>query len=167
MELSPRIWVAIRPYARDDEDAQDLLQDCWLAILERLDQFKWNGSFARWAITLSKNRCVDALRAEKRVRAVEVPMASPMEVAADWCDPLDEVRREEAQPIVQAALSRLTDRERDTLTVWGVMGRSLKETAETIGVSQSAARSILNRTMSKLRTMPEMRVLLMDWMEED
>ena len=167
MELSPRIWVAIRPYARDDEDAQDLLQDCWLAILERLDQFTRHGSFARWAITLSKNRCVDAVRVEKRNRAAEVPLASPMEWAADWCDPLDEVRREEAQPIVQDALSRLTDRERDTLTVWVVMGRNLKDTAETIGVSQSAARSILDRTMSKLRRMPEMRALLMDWMEED
>lgn len=166
-ELSPRIWVAIRPYARDDEHARDLLQDSWLAILERLDQFRWNGSFAGWAITLSKNLCVDSLRAEKRNRAEEVPLASIMELAAEWSDPLDEVRREQARPIVYAALDRLTDRERDTLTVWALMGRGLKETAEAVGVSQSGVRSILDRAMSKLRRMPEMRALLMDWMAED
>lgn len=166
-QLSPRIWVAIRPYARDDEHAKDLLQDSWLRILERLDQFTRNGSFARWAITLSKNLCVDALRAEKRNPATEVPLASTMELAAEWSDPLEEVRRDEARPIVHAAMSRLTDRERDTLTVWAVMGRNVRETAEVVGVSQSGARSILDRTMSKLRRMPQMRALLMDWMAED
>jgi len=132
-----------------------------------LDQFKWNGSFAAWAIALSKNVCVDSLRADKRNRAVEVPLTSNMDLAADGHDPLDEVRRDLARPIVSAALSRLTNRERDALTVWALMGRSLSETAETIGVSQSGARSILARAMSKLRRMPQMRALLMDWMAED
>lgn len=96
-----------------------------------------------------------------------MPLASTIELAADWRDPLDEVRTDEARPIVYAALSRLTDRERDTLTVWAIMGHNLRETAEIIGVSQSGARSIFDRAMSKLRRMPEMRALLMDWMAED
>ena len=90
-----------------------------------------------------------------------------MELEAEGADPLDEVRRDEARPIVHAALSCLTDRERDTLTVWALMGRNLRETAETVGVSQSGARSIITRAMSKLRRMPQMRTLLMDWMAED
>ena len=96
-----------------------------------------------------------------------MPLAGVMELAADWRDPLEEVRRDEARPIVYAALSRLTDRERDTLTVWALMGRNVRETAEVVGLSQSGARSILDRAMSKLRKMPEMRALLMDWMEEN
>ena len=165
-ELSPRIWVAIRPYARDEDHARDLLQDSWLTILKRLDQFKWNGSFSRWAITLSQNVCVDSLRAEEQNQAAEVPLLSTMELVAEGHDPLDEVRRDQARPIVYAALNRLTDRERDTLTVWAIMGRSLTETAEAVGISQSATRSILARAMSKLRRIPEMRALLMDWMAE-
>ena len=90
-----------------------------------------------------------------------------MELPAQGEDPLDEVRRDQARPIVFAALSRLTDRERDTLTVWALMGRSLSETAAVVGVSQSGARSIIARAMSKLRRMPQMRALLMDWMAED
>ena len=90
-----------------------------------------------------------------------------MQLAAEGADPLDEVRRDQARPIVYAALSCLTDRERDTLTVWALMGRSVSETAEAVGVSQSAARSIIARAMSKLRRMPQMRALLMDWMAED
>lgn len=90
-----------------------------------------------------------------------------MQLAAEGAHPLDEVRRDEARPIVDAALNCLTDRERDTLTVWVLMGRNLRETAETVGVSQSGARSIITRAMSKLRAIPQMRALLMDWMAED
>ena len=135
--------------------------------MQRLDQFRWNGSFARWAITLSKNVCLDSLRAEKRNRASEVPLDATSEIAAEGHDPLDEVRRDQARPIVHEALARLTDRERDTLVVWALQGRNLSETAETIGVSLSGARSILARAMSKLRKNPQMRALLMDWMAED
>ena len=98
---------------------------------------------------------------------MEVPLESTMQLPAEGEDPLDEVRRDQARPIVYAALSRLTDRERDTLTVWALMGRSVSETAEAVGVSQSGARSIIARAMSKLRRMPQMRALLMDWMAED
>ena len=90
-----------------------------------------------------------------------------MQLAAEREDPLDEVRRDQARPVVYTALGRLTDRERDTLTVWALMGRSVSETAEAMGLSQSGARSIIARAMSKLRRMPQMRALLMDWMAED
>lgn len=138
-----------------------------MAILGRLDQFRWNGSFARWAIAVSRNTSVDSLRAEQRSRVSEVPLASVTELAADGPDPLDDVRRQQARPIIDAALTRLSDRERDALSLWALMGRSLSETAAALSVSRPTLRSILARGMSKLRRMPEMRALLMDWMEED
>lgn len=138
-----------------------------MAILSRLDQFRWNGSFARWAIAVSRNTCVDSLRAEQRSRVPEVPLATVPELAVDGPEPLDKVRRQQARPIIDAALDRLSDRERDALTLWTLMGRSLSETAAALGVSRSRLRPILARGMSKLRRMPEMRALLMDWMEED
>lgn len=144
------------------------MQDCWVAILDRLDQFRWNGSFAGWAIAVSKNVCVDSLRAEKRNSpAVRVPLASVSELAADGPDPLDEVRRQQARPIIDVALSRLSDRERDALSLWTLMGRDLSETAAALGVTRPRLRLILARGMSKLRRIPQMRALLMDWMGED
>lgn len=159
--------VAIRPYARDREHADDLLQDCWLAILSRLDRFKRNGSFANWAITVSKSVCVDSWRATNRNRPEEMPLTSIGELAVDGVDPLDQVRRRDAREIIYVALNRLSVRQREALVLWALMGYSVSETAAELVVSQSAARAILARAMSKLRKMPQMRELLMDWLEED
>lgn len=159
--------VAIRPFVRDREHADDLLQDCWLAILSRLDRFKRNGSFANWAITVSKNVCVDSWRTTNRNRPEEVPLDSVGELAVRGVDPLDQVRTHHARGIIYAALNRLSVREREAIVLWALMGYSVNETAAELGASQSATRSILARAMSKLRKMPQMRALLMDWMEEN
>lgn len=84
-----------------------------------------------------------------------MPLEGIMELVVEGEEPLREVRRDQARPIVYNALGRLTDRERDTLTVWALMGRSMSETADAVGVSQSGARSIIARAMSKLRSMPQ------------
>ena len=166
MEFSPRIWVSIRSYARDEDHADDLLQDCWMAILIRLDRFRRNDSFARWAIAVSKNVCFDKLRAGKAAKVEEVSLESIPELAADGSDPLEELGRRRARPIAYAALSRLSDRERDAIVLWVLMERSLTETATALGVTEPGARTILVRAMSRLRRMPQMRTLLMDWMGE-
>ena len=51
--------------------------------------------------------------------------------------------------------------------LWALMGHRVSETAAELGVSQSAVRSVIARAMSKLRKMPQMRELMMDWLEED
>lgn len=66
LELSPRIRVAIRTYADTDDDVDDLLQECWVHILERLDRYEPRGSFAGWAVAVSRNVCKMRLRAKKR-----------------------------------------------------------------------------------------------------
>ena len=73
-ELSPRIWIAIRAYASDDDHADDLLQDCWLRILEELDNYGRGGSFASWAVAVSRNLCMSRLRGRPQAGAAEVPL---------------------------------------------------------------------------------------------
>ena len=70
-EMSPRMLAVIYSYARDDDHADDLLQESWVEILKRLDGFKGRGSFAGWAIKVSRNVCRMQVRAEKRARLRE------------------------------------------------------------------------------------------------
>ena len=165
VEFSPRIWVSIRSYARDEDHADDLLQDCWMAILNQLDQFKRNDSFASWTIKVSRNVCFDRLRG-KGAKAKEVSLDSISGLAAEGPDPLEELGRRRARPIVYTALSRLSDRERDAMVLWVLMERSLTETATALGVTEPGTRTILARAMSRLRRMPAMKTLLMEWMGE-
>lgn len=167
-ELSPRIWVAIRRYARDDDQSDDLLQDCWVRILERLDTYRRDGSFAAWALEVSRNLC--RMKARARKRAVEVvPVRNVDEQAggdpgsAAGSPQTEDPRRESRKRVVYAALGRLPDRERDVIVLRLLEGRTTAEAAEIVGVSERAVRMILVRGMTRLRQMEELRELLGGW----
>ena len=168
-ELSPRIWVAIRAYAHDDEDADDLLQDCWLQILERLDRYERHDSFVRWAMKVSRNCCKSRLRAGRRASLSEVTVGHPGQLPEDAPSPAEGPWPEEVpgqqywKRAVHEALGRLPDRERDVITLRFLKGMDTAETARVLSVSESGVRSILLRAMTRLRKMKGLREVLPEW----
>lgn len=161
--------MAIRSYARDDDHADDLLQDCWVRILKNLDSYASRGSFASWAISLSRNMCKTRLRARRRRGVREVAIQGIGEKG--WPSP--ESHREPAREedprlefwkrVVYDALGRLSDRERDAIVLRLLEGKDTAETARALAVSEEAVRAILVRGMTRLRQMEELRALLPEW----
>jgi len=162
-ELSPRIWMAIRRYARDDQHADDLLQSSWIHILERLESFKRPGTFGRWAIAVSKNVCLKQLRAEKRQMGRSVDLEAIAEVPGAGPDPLEELQANWQRGILDDALSSLPDRERDAVVLRVLEGLSAKETAQLLRVSVPGARSLVRKGLARLRKMREVRQAMVDW----
>lgn len=161
--------MAIRIYARDDDHADDLLQDCWVRILENLGSYASRGSFASWAIALSRNMCKTRLRDRSRKGAQEVAIEGIGEKAWHSADSDGEPTPEEVprlgfwKRVVYDALGRLSDRERDVVVLRLLEGKDTAETARALEVSEEAVRAILVRATMRLRRMEELRALLPEW----
>ncbi|MYA42774.1 MAG: sigma-70 family RNA polymerase sigma factor [Gemmatimonadetes bacterium] len=164
--------MAIRHFARDDDQADDLLQDCWVHILERLHQFRGRGSFTAWAIAVSKNVCRMHLRHESREGVLKVAVEAAEHLVSRDLDLTDqedlpttaESLQKLRQQAVSRALGRLPDRERDAIVLRLLEGRDTAETAQILKMSEAGVRSILLRGMTRLKKMKEMRELLPEWM---
>ncbi len=171
-EVSPRIWMAIRRFARDDDHADDLLQDCWVRILQSMHRFKGHGSFTAWAIAVSKNVCRMHLRRERREGVLKVALESvehlisrepdltEAEDLPTTAESLQQLRRQ----AVYRALGRLPDIERNAIVLRLLEGRNTAETARVLHVSEAAVRSSLLRGVNRLKRMEEVRELLPEWM---
>jgi len=155
--------MAIRPYARDDDHAEDLLQECWQVILERLDRYGGRGSFAGWAIAVSKNVCRMHLRKAKRVDGRRTGMEDAG-VPDSAPNPEEELVLLERRETLYLALGQLPDLERDAIVLRMLEERDASETAKALGVSRSVARSLVARAILRLRNMEQIRQLVMDWM---
>ena len=161
--------MAIRTYARDDDHAGDLLQDCWIQILEQLDRYSPHGPFAGWAIAVSKNVCRMKLRTENRAGVDEMTFGAIEVVVGDSPDSAEkpwsgqDPRRQLRKRVVHEALGRLPERERDTIVLRLLQGKDTSETADILGVSERTVRSVLLRGMTRLRRMEELRELLPEW----
>ena len=162
-DLSPRIQVAIRQYALDDDDVNDLLQECWIQILNRLDSFRRDGSFAAWAITVSKNVARKAWRKRKRGEAAAVLLEHARQAVDHAPGPDEALNLRLQRRVLREALARLPDRERDVVVLRLLEGRSAADAAAALGVSVRAARAALERAMHRLRGMKAVRRLLIEW----
>lgn len=158
------MWVAIRRYARDDEHADALLQDCWQAILERLDRYGGRGSFVGWAIAVSENVCRMQLRKAKRAGGREVGLHEAGEIVDQAPDPEEELVLKQRRDALYRALGKLPKRERDAIVLRLLEGRDTAETAHALGVSHEATRSLVARAIFRLRRMEEIQQLAVDWM---
>ena len=163
-DVSPRIRVAIRMYADPDDDVDDLLQECWVHILERLNRYEPRGSFAAWATEVSRNVCKMRLRAKKRAGLAGISFWKEYRIHTELETPDgQEPRQPYWERFVYEALARLRDRERDVIVLRLLQGKTTAETAEILSVSEDAARQILHRGMTRLKRMEELRGLLAEW----
>lgn len=160
-EISPRMLAAIRPCARDDDDADDLLQDSWIRVMEQLDNFKRNGSFPAWAIAVAKNVARTVQRRRERTGEQRTAPESAEEVLDRGPNPEEELASQEVREHLNAALARLPDRERDMMVLRLIEGRSTADAAARIGVTVRSARAIQRRAMHRLRSMSDLLEKLM------
>lgn len=66
-KFSPALYGIIKKIIRDDEIAQDILQDCFVTIWKKAQTFnEEKGSFFTWMLNICRNRSIDVLRKQNR-----------------------------------------------------------------------------------------------------
>lgn len=164
-ELSPQLLAVICSYARDDDHANDLLQDCWIQILERLDTYRARGPFAGWAVAVTRNVCSSSLRRDRREGRAEAGMDGLGAVPAGTPDAEERLTQRRLRTALFKALSKLPDREREAIVLRVLEGRDTAETSETLGVSRRAVRDLVERGLYRIRRMRGVGAALEDWLE--
>ena len=142
--------AAVRPFARDDDDAEDMAQGAWLRIIEKLPRLVRDDNIAGWCATVAKNYCKSVLRA----RATE-PELSDMEqldqLVVERPPPDNALQRREARRATGAGLALLPKQERRAVRLRILQGRTSTQTAKTLRVAVPTARALVRRGLQMLR----------------
>ncbi|MYA11091.1 MAG: sigma-70 family RNA polymerase sigma factor [Gemmatimonadetes bacterium] len=164
-ELSPQLLAVIRGYARDDDHADELLQECWVHILERLDSYRARGPFAGWAVAVTRNVCSSSLRRDGREGRGKVALDELIDVPGDTPDADARLAQRRLRTALFKALGKLPDREREAIVLRVLEGRSTAETAEALGVSRRAVGDLVQRGLYRMRRMRGVGHALEAWLE--
>lgn len=129
------------------EDAEDLVQDAFLAALEGIDGFDSSRPFGPWLYRIVTNRGLNA----RKARALRVTEEVPAETASRLPPPDRLVERSEAHARLAAALGALPERQRLVLQLYELEGISGPEIAEMLGLSEGTVRWHLHEARKALR----------------
>lgn len=132
----------------DSEQAADLAQDVFIAMIHSLKTFSFNGSFKNWLYTIAKRQVNKQLREKYNLPKASLEDWLPGADDSDWLDPdrSQEIRDRQ----VKKLLSLLSPTEALILTLTQLRGYSSKEAAAVTGKTPESIRVIVHRTIKKL-----------------
>ncbi len=143
------VWRFVRSLTRDPAEAEDALQEAFLAAWRGAGAFRGEGSALGWLLTLARH----AVYRQHRLRAGEPPQLESLDsletlgLAAGWGDgagasTLDTLADRQE---VARALATLTPAAREVLLLRDVEGLSLEACATALACTLPALKSRLHR----------------------
>ena len=142
-----------------DQEAQDLFQDTWLRVLERVSQYTGRARFETWMFAIARNLMIDHTRKRTAVsldEATDPDNERPLEIAADTPSPFDHFQSGEQAARISQALLALDPLYREVLVLRFHEEMSLEEIAQVSSAPLSTVKSRLYRGMAALKPVLEM-----------
>jgi len=143
---------------RDEDQAQDVVQDAFLKVYGSLDRFEGRSSFYTWLYRIVMNLCLDRKRRDRSDREVEWDeetaggsLADPTGADLAQSGPEAEVERSELRTCVTRAIETLPEDARRAIQLREIDGLSYKEIAEALGIPKGTVMSRLYYARRRLQ----------------
>lgn len=141
-----RVHGICRRITADPRLAEELTQDVFLRVWERIGQYQGRSKFSTWLYRIATNRALDGLRGEIRRSAREVSVERP----ADWEHPRP-APRPETRMRLEEAVESLPAAARAVFVLHDVEGYRHEEIAAMTGIAAGTSKSQLHRARRLLK----------------
>jgi RNA polymerase sigma-70 factor (ECF subfamily) len=143
-----RVYRAVRAVLRDDDQAEDVMQQAYLNAYRNLRQFEKRSQFSTWLTRIAVNEAL-ARRGKRRGGDEDETMMEL--VASSAPNPEQEAAASELREVMQREIADLSDGFRAVFMLREVEGLSTTETAEALGISEDLVKTRLHRARTQLR----------------
>ncbi|ADP19267.1 RNA polymerase sigma factor, sigma-70 family protein 12 [Achromobacter xylosoxidans A8] len=151
-----RLYRLARATLRNDADAEDALQETYLAAYRHMAAFRGESTLFTWLSRLLLNECYGRLRKHNRREAL-FPIADDIEKEVDamtindFNPPYHAAARAELRGLLEARLDALPVSFRTVFVLRSVEELSVEETAHCLGIPEATVRSRHFRANALLR----------------
>ncbi|MBC7449603.1 MAG: sigma-70 family RNA polymerase sigma factor [Hymenobacteraceae bacterium] len=142
------LGVCLR-YAHSRTDAQDILQEAFIRIFERLDQYQGSGTLAGWLKRVVVTTAINHYHAELRYWQRTVELTEATHITADGNDMLSQLSAADLLGLI----SQLPTGYRVVLNLYCIEGFSHKEIAQQLGIEERTSSSQLHKARRLLQAL--------------
>jgi RNA polymerase sigma-70 factor, ECF subfamily len=145
-EFSEALRRFILNRVRNEDAAEDILQDAFLKIHRGIDKLRDARRLQAWLYQITRNTIIDYYRRQDALaESPEMPEEIPDELPA-----ISDVAPD-LGPCVKALMDRLPEKYRQSLAMTELEGRTQEEMGTELGLSFSGAKSRVQRARSRMR----------------
>lgn len=142
---SPKMLSVCYRYAKNREDAEDMLQEGFIKIFAQLAQFQNRGALEGWIRKIIVHTCINNLKKNKKfTESVDLIHATGIHIREDSVPSIVQAKQ------VVECIRLLPIGYRTVLNLYAVEGYSHKEIAEMLDIEESTSRSQYTRAKAML-----------------
>jgi RNA polymerase sigma-70 factor (ECF subfamily) len=145
-----RVYRLAVTILRDEQDAEDAVQDVFVRVFERIRDYRGDSAFTTWLTAIVVNCCRDKLRRRKVRRVVAL---DHLRGRANDQDLSEVVTRRQQQQTLWALVDRLDEKHRLPVILHYHEGLSCDEVAQALNLRTSTVYARLNTARVRLRAM--------------
>ena len=139
-------------------DAEDVSQDVFIKAYKGIGKFRSGARLNTWLYRITMNTFIDKTR-KKQLKVVNLPATdeedetNPVDLVADGVtgNPEREMSAGRIDEHIQKALQILSEQERAVFVMRHYQDMALKEISETLEIAEGTVKSLLFRSIRKLR----------------
>ena len=143
-----KLFALCLKYSKNHQDAQDNLQDGFITIFNKIEQYQFKGSFEGWLKRIMINTALQKYREKSVLNLVTEEIPERIEVEVD-----DE---QVSLDFLLSMIQQLPNQYRLVFNLYVLDGYSHKEIAEMLGISEGTSKSNLSRARMTLKKRLEM-----------
>ncbi len=151
---NPLLYKIARSYGLCHEDAEDAMQESYVAAYTQLRQFRQDASFKTWLTKIHLNKCYHkvnygAIKYEQTGSSFINDNTAPMNVSKQ--DPEQSVDNKELGKLLEESLQHLPLHYRSVFLLREIEGFSVQETADLLNISAVNVKVRTNRAKALLQ----------------
>lgn len=143
-------------YVKDIHTAEDIFQDVFIKVNQKLSTFEGNSSIKTWIIRITINTCKDYLKSAWNRKVV--PMMEYQEDAIVSESDYDEVEKKDTKELIKRSVLSLPAKYKDVVLCVYFQDMSITEAANALHIAEGTAKSRLSRARLKLKSLLEGRI---------
>ncbi len=148
----PKVYAFVAAKVNGRDDAEDLVSDIFIKILEKIEKYEWRGlPFGAWVFRIARNAINDHYHKSSRTKVSDIDEAYDISEPEEKTSPHKKAIREELSGKVKSVLKDLPERELTVIQLKFFSELSNREIVDVTGLSESNVAIILYRTLRKIK----------------
>jgi RNA polymerase sigma-70 factor (ECF subfamily) len=149
--FQPAVFRWALTFARDPDEAEDIVQEAFVSAYRRLSQYRSDGSLDAWLYAITRRTANQMRRTQKRRKRLALsPGAQPLRDVYTT-DPGGRVDRERATALIHEMFSELPARQREIFDLVDLQGLTPTDVAERTGMKPASVRANLFKARASIR----------------
>ena len=151
------VYNTILGIVQNETEAEDLAQDVFIKVFEKIGTFKGDAKFSTWLYRIATTTALDHLRSKKRkkrfgfLQSLSGGGGEEKEQIPDFNHPGVSLDNKERAAVLFKAIEELPDNQKAAYTLHKLEGLSYRDVSEVLNTTVSAVESLMSRANQNLR----------------